>query len=191
MIPGIIANGVIKLDPGTITPEGLELLEVAFRRQELIMGEDQVVHLLHICIQLKLEQLFVCMDEQPEVYVIDNNFLALTACLLDHNRSRRDLGAIFRSFAYTGSTALSPSPWLVAQETLVTFWRSTTLHLSATRSQMLVVYLQTRIPEAAATQGIPTPPIPARQSQFATAPSRMKSARVPKPNPTRSRGPGQ
>jgi hypothetical protein len=91
MIPGIIANGVIKLDPDTITPEVLELLEVAFRRQELIMGEDQTVHLLHICIQLKLEQLFVCMDEQPEVYVTDNNFLALTACLLDHDRSRGNL----------------------------------------------------------------------------------------------------
>jgi hypothetical protein len=91
IVPGIIANGVIKLDPDTITPEGLELLEVAFRCQELLMGEDQAVHLSHICIQLKLEQLFVCMDEQPEVYVTDNNFLALTACLLDHDRSRGNL----------------------------------------------------------------------------------------------------
>jgi hypothetical protein len=37
MVPGIIANGVIKLDPDTITSEGLELLEDAFRRQELLM----------------------------------------------------------------------------------------------------------------------------------------------------------
>jgi hypothetical protein len=51
----------------------------------------QAVHLLHICIQLKLEQLFVCMDEQPEVYVTDNNFLALTTCLFDHDRSRGNL----------------------------------------------------------------------------------------------------
>jgi hypothetical protein len=51
------------------------------------MGEDQTVHLLHICIQLKLEQLFVCKDEQPEAFVTDNNFLALAACLLDHHRS--------------------------------------------------------------------------------------------------------
>jgi hypothetical protein len=74
MVPGIIANGVIKLDPDTITPEGLELLEFAFRCQELLMGEDQAVHLLHICIQLKLEQLFVCMDEQPELYVTATTF---------------------------------------------------------------------------------------------------------------------
>jgi hypothetical protein len=59
------------------------------------MGEDQAaaVHLLRICIQLKLEQLVVCicMDEQPEVFVKDNNFVALAACLLDHNRSRGNL----------------------------------------------------------------------------------------------------
>jgi hypothetical protein len=48
----------------------------------------QAVHLLHICIQLKIEQLFVCMDEQPDAYVTDTNFLALTTCLFDHDRSR-------------------------------------------------------------------------------------------------------
>jgi hypothetical protein len=183
IVPGIIANGVIKLDPDTITPEGLELLEVAFRCQELLMGEDQAVHLLHICIQLKLEQLVVCMDEQPEVYVTDNNFLALTACLLDHDRPRGKL----LQFCLHRLHSVGP----VAQENRVTFWRSALLHLSATRLQTLVVYLQTRIPEAAATQRIPTPPTTARQSQFATAPSQMKSARVPKPNLMRSRGPGQ
>jgi hypothetical protein len=91
MALGIQDNGVITLDPGTITSEGLKLLEDAFRRQELRMGEDRAVHLLHICIQLKLQQLFVCMDEQPEVYVTHNNFLALTAKLLDHDRSRGNL----------------------------------------------------------------------------------------------------
>jgi hypothetical protein len=90
-VPGIQANGVIKLVPDTITSEALKLLEDAFRRQELLMGEDQAVHLLHICMQLKLEQLFVCKDEQPEAFVTDNNFLALAACLLDHGRSRGNL----------------------------------------------------------------------------------------------------
>jgi hypothetical protein len=66
IVPGIQANGIIKLDPDTITSQGLKLLEDAFRRQELLMGEDQPVHLLHICFQLKLQKLFVCMDEQPE-----------------------------------------------------------------------------------------------------------------------------
>jgi hypothetical protein len=42
LVPGIQDNGVIKLDPDTITPEGLKLLEDAFRRQELRMGEDRV-----------------------------------------------------------------------------------------------------------------------------------------------------
>jgi hypothetical protein len=184
MVPGIQANGVIKLD--TITSEGPKLLEDAFRRQELLIGEDQAVHLLHICIQLKLKQLFVCMDEQPEVFVTDNNFLALAACLLDHDRPRE----IFCSFACTGSTAWGPSPWPDAQDTRVSFWRAAPTRLSAMCLLMLAVYLQTCIPEAAATQGIPTPPIPARQSWSATVPIRAKSAQVPKPNPVRSRGPG-
>jgi hypothetical protein len=48
----------------------------------------QAVHLLHICIQLKIEQLFICIDEQPDSYVTDTNFLALTTCLFDHDRCR-------------------------------------------------------------------------------------------------------
>ena len=51
----------------------------------------QAVHLLHICIQLKVEQLFVSMDEQPELFVTDSNFLALTTCLFDHDKSRGNL----------------------------------------------------------------------------------------------------
>jgi hypothetical protein len=48
LVPGIRDNGIIKLDPDTITPEGLKLLEDAFRRQELCMGEDRVRgHIMH------------------------------------------------------------------------------------------------------------------------------------------------
>lgn len=48
----------------------------------------QAVHLLHICIQLRIDHLFVCLDEQPETYVTDTNFLALTTCLFDHDKTR-------------------------------------------------------------------------------------------------------
>jgi hypothetical protein len=119
---GVSNGGYIDLDPATITPEGMQLLQAAFISPELKMAEDKVlcsachdgtnafslivnpvcnpqmwqwfcmcvqaVHLLHICIQLKIEQLFICIDEQPDSYVTDTNFLALTTCLFDHDRSR-------------------------------------------------------------------------------------------------------
>jgi hypothetical protein len=114
MVPGIHAKGVIKLEPDTITSEGLKLKEDAFRQQELLMGEDQAVHLLHICIQLKLERLFVCLDEQPEVFVTDNNFLALPACLLDHDRSGQSSTVLPAPAPRRGAQARGPMPKIPA-----------------------------------------------------------------------------
>ena len=74
-----IHNASSKVRPGGTWRAHVSLLEAPCL---------QAVHLLHICIQLKIEQLFICIDEQPDSYVTDTNFLALTTCLFDHDRCR-------------------------------------------------------------------------------------------------------
>jgi hypothetical protein len=53
LVEGIQNNGLIVLNPDTITPEGLKLLSEAFMGRELRMGEDRVRSPLFLSIAIE------------------------------------------------------------------------------------------------------------------------------------------
>lgn len=87
----LVNNTRIRIDPESVTADGMLLLEAAFSDLEIRLSEDKAVHLLHICILLGIQHLYECLSRQPTAFVTDNNCLAVTTCLFDHERTRGPL----------------------------------------------------------------------------------------------------